>query len=57
MPQISLGRAFGLLALRICEHHKRTCDGATCNISLAQLKEMALTAGAVLTPEEIKEFS
>lgn len=47
---------FHALALAICEHHKRTCDGATCNIPLMTIREMAEAAGAVFTEAERKEF-
>lgn len=43
-------------ALAICEHHKRTCDGATCNISLGSIRRMAEDAGVVFTKEEADEF-
>lgn len=47
---------FTKLALTLCEHHKRHCDGPVCNISLGQIREMAEAAGAVFTEEEIQQF-
>lgn len=43
-------------ALALCEHHKRTCDGATCNISLYSIRLMAEEAGVEFTPEEAAMF-
>lgn len=48
---------FAKLALTICEHHKRHCDGATCNISLGSIREMAEAAGAKFTNEEREQFA
>ncbi len=44
------------LALILAEHHKRHCDGATCNISLCVIREMAEAAGATFTAEEKSLF-
>jgi hypothetical protein len=44
------------LALTLAEHHKRHCDGATCNISLGSIREMAEAAGATFTAEEREQF-
>ena len=54
--QITLQESFRLLALRIAEHHKRHCDGETCNISLTQIREMAEAAGAKFSSKDAKEF-
>jgi hypothetical protein len=43
-------------ALALCEHHKRTCDGETCNISLFFIREITEAAGVVFTPAEKEEF-
>jgi len=47
---------FAKFALILAEHHKRHCDGAECNISLGQIKEMAMAAGAKFTKEESEQF-
>lgn len=49
-------RIFHMTALALCEHHKRTCDGQTCNIALGTLREMAEAAGVAFTQEESKRF-
>ncbi len=45
-------------ALLLRDHHMRHCDGATCNISLSLIREMAEAAGAEpFTAEEKALFS
>jgi len=47
---------FAKFALTLAEHHKRHCDGASCNISLGQIREMAEAAGAQFTKAEQEQF-
>lgn len=54
---ITKEQSFARLALTLCEHHKRHCDGPGCNISLGHIREMAEHAGAVFTDEEKAQFS
>lgn len=49
-------RVFQHTALALCEHHKRTCDGTICNVSLGPTRAMAEAAGAVFTSEEAQSF-
>lgn len=43
-------------ALRMADHHRKHCDGATCNISLFLLKKLVEQAGISLTDEEKSHF-
>jgi hypothetical protein len=47
---------YKLNALELAKHHRRTCGGEHCVISLWILKDMAEKLGVKFTEEEIKEF-
>jgi hypothetical protein len=38
--------------IRFAEHHKKTCEGATCNMSLRSLLEVGEKAGIGFTQQE-----
>lgn len=40
----------------LAKHHKRTCDGEHCNISLLLLKLMAERAGITFTEKQKETF-
>ncbi len=42
--------------LKIARHHRGTCDGEACDISLMDLAETARLAGIRWADEELKEF-
>lgn len=42
--------------IRLVEHHKRTCDGPDCNISLMLVRDLVELAGIELSEEERREF-
>lgn len=43
-------------ALNLARHHKKTCEGEECNISLLLLLEVLLQAGILVTDDEKREF-
>ena len=49
-------KAFKHNTLELAKHHKRTCDGELCNISLLTLRLMAEECGVKFTNEEKKVF-
>lgn len=53
---MALKHSFKHLTLALAEHHKRTCDGESCTISLSLLKAMAEQAGVTFTEEEERIF-
>ena len=40
--------------LELCQHHKETCDGPECTISLWTVREVFEFLGIELTEEELK---
>jgi hypothetical protein len=44
-------------AIRLADHHREHCDGATCNVMLSMLVELLDRAGIETTPEERSHFA
>ncbi len=42
--------------IRIAKHHKDTCIGVECDISLYELLQVAISAGLEFTDEEVSLF-
>lgn len=43
-------------AFAVADHHRKTCEGAECNISLSLLASLLERAGYKLTQEERRKF-
>lgn len=43
-------------AIRMVQHHKKHCDGPTCNITVFGIYELLDAAGIEVTDEEIHHF-
>ncbi len=56
MKAITEHEALKINAINLATHHRRTCDGQTCNISLSQIYTLLKRAGIELTDEERRVF-
>jgi hypothetical protein len=48
--------AYKINVLAIVRHHKKTCEGEECDISLLMILQMAEQCGVKFTEEERREF-
>jgi hypothetical protein len=53
---IAEGKVLKVNLVRLAEHHKKHCDGATCNISLHLLRRLLERASIPLTDAETLTF-
>lgn len=56
MGQVTELEAMKLNTLWLAAHHRKTCDGESCNISLIVLMQMAEKAGITFTEDEKLNF-
>jgi len=56
MSKITELEAMKFNTLWLAAHHRKTCDGEACNISLLMLMQMAEKAGIIFTEDEKVNF-
>lgn len=49
-------KAYKMNAIALAKHHRETCPGETCDVSLLMLRLMAEEVGVVFTKEEAELF-